>query len=567
MTRQRSLAALSEIIELQKSPKPLSELEPEIKECLSKFSFLLVLTSNDATERQMLSNSLSIWTKINEAIQVYMENTGKDPQTTRTPLICYRTRLIRGVILLARNLIVGLRSLLLYSDAERADFYSRIGLRNKDISGDLLIQSLYVNHSNNIIPLCLTFLDMIKELEESGFPEFVDVYYNAMVACFEYLTNITNISTELKKNVTPDYNADTLLGFLAALPNYWDMFARLNIVETNLLLCVFIYFRNLFNDDELLSKIFHDHPLAIVNLVGTCLLRLMPFVRNNEKFTEEQLEQLEIVSLSMYVNMVSHEGLGPFLIKAAKSGNDEQIIVELLRAFQIILTSKENGWDKLKLVNIVAWLMDYFKFAAQEASVLLEKKELDDNEKARLSRLHSQIISVLDSLSSLTQYDEVRQMLNHYHFLSDLIPFFKVVERNTFKKKLKDDQAPPHAKHFPQVKLIIVEIITALVYENFENQELMRNVHGLELILNNCNLDAHEPFIKERAILCIKYLLLDNPRNQEFVAKLEAKGTSIDPKNEAILEQAGFEVNIEDGKVKLKKSTRLTELEQSASGS
>ncbi|KAG7882453.1 hypothetical protein KL935_001609 [Ogataea polymorpha] len=567
MTRQTSLAALSEIIELQKSPKPLSELEPEIKECLSKFSFLLVLTSNDATERQMLSNSLSIWTKINEAIQVYMENTGKDPQTTRTPLICYRTRLIRGVILLARNLIVGLRSLLLYSDAERADFYSRIGIRNKDISGNLLIQSLYVNHSNNIIPLCLTFLDIIKELEESGSPEFVDVYYNAMVACFEYLTNITNISTDLKKNVTPDYNADTLLEFLSALPTYWDIFARLNIVETNLLLCVFIYFRNLFNDDELLSKIFHHHPRALVNLVGTCLLKLMPSVRNNEKFTEEQLEQLEIVSLSMYVNMVSHEGLGPFLIKAASSGNDEQAIVELLRTFQIILTSKENGWDKLKLVNIVAWLMDYFKFTAREASALLEKKEPDDNEKARLSRLHSQTISVLDSLSSLTQYDEVRQMLNHYHFLSDLIPFFRVVERNTFKKKLKDDQAPPHAKYFPQVKLIIVEIITALVYENFENQELMRNIHGLELILNNCNLDAHEPFIKERAILCIKYLLQDNPRNQEFVAKLEAKGTSIDPENEAILEQAGFEVNIEDGKVKLKKSTRLAELEQSASSS
>ncbi|KAG7923900.1 hypothetical protein KL905_000054 [Ogataea polymorpha] len=567
MTRQTSLAALSEIIELQKSPKPLSELEPEIKECLSKFSFLLVLTSNDATERQMLSNSLSIWTKINEAIQVYMENTGKDPQTTRTPLICYRTRLIRGVILLARNLIVGLRSLLLYSDAERADFYSRIGIRNKDISGNLLIQSLYVNHSNNIIPLCLTFLDIIKELEESGSPEFVDVYYNAMVACFEYLTNITNISTDLKKNATPDYNADTLLEFLSALPTYWDIFARLNIVETNLLLCVFIYFRNLFNDDELLSKIFHHHPRALVNLVGTCLLKLMPSVRNNEKFTEEQLEQLEIVSLSMYVNMVSHEGLGPFLIKAASSGNDEQAIVELLRTFQIILTSKENGWDKLKLVNIVAWLMDYFKFTAREASALLEKKEPDDNEKARLSRLHSQTISVLDSLSSLTQYDEVRQMLNHYHFLSDLIPFFRVVERNTFKKKLKDDQAPPHAKYFPQVKLIIVEIITALVYENFENQELMRNIHGLELILNNCNLDAHEPFIKERAILCIKYLLQDNPRNQEFVAKLEAKGTSIDPENEAILEQAGFEVNIEDGKVKLKKSTRLAELEQSASSS
>jgi ataxin-10 len=58
--------------------------------------------------------------------------------------------------------------------------------------------------------------------------------------------------------------------------------------------------------------------------------------------------------------------------------------------------------------------------------------------------------------------------------------------------------------------------------------------------------------IKERSILCVKYLLEGNTENQEFVAQLEAKKVVSD---EAVRE-AGYETEIIDGKVALKKMAK-----------
>ncbi|KAH3665459.1 hypothetical protein OGAPHI_003643 [Ogataea philodendri] len=571
MSREQSLTILSEILEILRSAKPVSKLEPEIKDCLSRFSFLITLTANDTIERQKLANSLSIWTKINEVFQLYLETVDADPQLVATPLAQYKTRLIRGVILLARNLIVGLRDLLNLDDKQRSEFYHVHGLRCKDVSGDILIQSLYQNHFNNIIPLCLRFLDILDSFPERSPKHSIEIYYNSITSCFQYLNNVTNIDTKWTKQAVPDYNVDAFLDFLTRLPQYWHAAGDQVLPDFDLLVAILMYFRNLFSQDELLTRIFRYHSVRFIVFVGNYLSYIVPYSRGCKHFTQEQCDQLELVYLGTYMNMISHESVGSCLLEAANSNTNKETaynaISELLNVFQIILTSKEEGWDKLKLVNIVAWITEYYKYASHEASVLLDKQTLGAEESEKLARLHKQLISVLDSLSSLTKFDSVRQMLNYYEFLPQLVAFFQVVDRNTFRKRLKDEQSPPNTKEFPQVKLIMIEIITSLVYQNFKNQELMREIHGLELILNNCNLDTNEPFIKERAILCIKYLLLDNPGNQDFVAKLEAKGTSIDAQNKQILEQAGFEIDIEDGKVKLKKSPRVTELEQGATGS
>jgi ataxin-10 len=103
---------------------------------------------------------------------------------------------------------------------------------------------------------------------------------------------------------------------------------------------------------------------------------------------------------------------------------------------------------------------------------------------------------------------------------------------------------------------MIIEILNALVHENFEVQEKMREVHGLELVLSNCIIDDNEPFIKERSIVCLRFLLLNNQKNQEFVSKLEAREAI---PNET-LDEAGFEVDIVDGKVKLKEKQKIKEV-------
>lgn len=117
---------------------------------------------------------------------------------------------------------------------------------------------------------------------------------------------------------------------------------------------------------------------------------------------------------------------------------------------------------------------------------------------------------------------------------------------------------------FPLIKSPMVHILSVCVQGNESIQNEIRELHGLEIILANCSIDINNPFVNQRAILCLRYLLANNAANQDFVAKLEAK--------EAVqtdaLKEAGYEVDITDGKVKLKKaekassqSEKITELE------
>ncbi|ODV58390.1 Ctr86p ASCRUDRAFT_77877 [Ascoidea rubescens DSM 1968] len=60
-----------------------------------------------------------------------------------------------------------------------------------------------------------------------------------------------------------------------------------------------------------------------------------------------------------------------------------------------------------------------------------------------------------------------------------------------------------------------------LIVDNFDNQEALRNEHGLEILLENCIIDEYNPFIKERVIICLKVSLKDNQKNQNFIRKIE----------------------------------------------
>lgn len=104
-------------------------------------------------------------------------------------------------------------------------------------------------------------------------------------------------------------------------------------------------------------------------------------------------------------------------------------------------------------------------------------------------------------------------------------------------------------KDFPLVKGKIIYILGVLCQRTPKVQDEMRELHGLELVLSNCIIDLNNPYIKERSIVCIRCLLEGNEANQAFVAKMEAK-QSVTPE---ALDEAGFETEIIDGKIALKR--------------
>ncbi|KAJ1990318.1 Ataxin-10 [Dimargaris cristalligena] len=96
----------------------------------------------------------------------------------------------------------------------------------------------------------------------------------------------------------------------------------------------------------------------------------------------------------------------------------------------------------------------------------------------------------------------------------------------------KIDQSPGQimdvdhaAKQFAFIKRDLIAIIGNLCHENTSLQNYARELGAVDLVLNHCNIDENNPYIKEYAILALKYLLQGNPANQDLIRSLQPQQT------------------------------------------
>ncbi|ONH73563.1 Copper transport protein 86 [Pichia kudriavzevii] len=232
-----------------------------------------------------------------------------------------------------------------------------------------------------------------------------------------------------------------------------------------------------------------------------------------------------------------------------------------LFTFLIVLQfafSTEEQENDIDYAALGLMCLEFYEIFEKNCIELLENRKMDQEDWNKLACYHRIIISLLDIVSNLLPYKLFLETLKSYNFVEKIVCFLQIIENNTERRRLKDLESPMGDKKvFGNVKTILIEIITYLVHNDKESQDLVRENGGLILILNNCNLDVNEPFIRERCILCLKYLLENNAENQAFVASLEPKKVEVTQENEKILEKSGYEVEIVDGKVKLKKTNDL----------
>jgi palmitoyltransferase len=89
---------------------------------------------------------------------------------------------------------------------------------------------------------------------------------------------------------------------------------------------------------------------------------------------------------------------------------------------------------------------------------------------------------------------------------------------------------PPLAAEDPalfewrNLKKLIVLVLSSLVWKCPTVQDQIREYGGLDVILGCTMYDAHNPYIKEHAVMCLKFLLEGNERNQRLVGELEGRG-------------------------------------------
>jgi palmitoyltransferase len=92
------------------------------------------------------------------------------------------------------------------------------------------------------------------------------------------------------------------------------------------------------------------------------------------------------------------------------------------------------------------------------------------------------------------------------------------------------------------LKKLTVLVLTSLVWKSRVVQDQVRERGGIETILNCCVHDEHNPYIREHAIMCLRFLLEGNKENQKIIRDLEARGTV----PSELLDQQGFEPFIDE---------------------
>jgi ataxin-10 len=72
------------------------------------------------------------------------------------------------------------------------------------------------------------------------------------------------------------------------------------------------------------------------------------------------------------------------------------------------------------------------------------------------------------------------------------------------------------------------------------------------IILNGCNIDKHNPFLREWSILALRNLTEENEENQKFISELVPEGVPTNVQED--MNEIGVDVQLtEEGSVKLKK--------------
>ncbi|GFU48501.1 ataxin-10 [Nephila pilipes] len=92
----------------------------------------------------------------------------------------------------------------------------------------------------------------------------------------------------------------------------------------------------------------------------------------------------------------------------------------------------------------------------------------------------------------------------------------------------------------------LIRLIGNLCCSCKDNQDLVRKLDGIPLILDCSKFDAKNPYITQWCVLAIRNMLENNLESQAIVANISASGKIADPK---LLSEMGIQIHSENGKI------------------
>ena len=91
------------------------------------------------------------------------------------------------------------------------------------------------------------------------------------------------------------------------------------------------------------------------------------------------------------------------------------------------------------------------------------------------------------------------------------------------------DAADPSDFEWRNLKKLVILVLSSLVWKSPTVQNQIRQYGGVEMVMACCMYDGNNPYIKEHAIMCLRFLLEGCEENRELVRGLEGRvgrGTS-----------------------------------------
>ncbi|VBB87999.1 Conserved hypothetical protein [Yarrowia lipolytica] len=188
----------------------------------------------------------------------------------------------------------------------------------------------------------------------------------------------------------------------------------------------------------------------------------------------------------------------------------------------------------------------YFSISMKELKLVVDTKSKSCNA-AQVIRFCFEALTVL--LATEPKLPTCSGQLQHDYpeFITQVTNYLVFAQKEyPAKRKLKEIQTSVlEVTDYPHVKSATIELLSSILQIASATskqqlamvQSLIWKAGGLPEILNCCNIDANNPFLKERGVVCLRYVMEGNEEAQKFVADLEAQSQAqkLDPKNEESL--------------------------------
>ncbi|MBN3317560.1 ATX10 protein, partial [Atractosteus spatula] len=165
------------------------------------------------------------------------------------------------------------------------------------------------------------------------------------------------------------------------------------------------------------------------------------------------------------------------------------------------------------------------------------------------------VMGLLDVLCEMTSDRKKFMFLQNYsELLKTTVELLKEVHfvgkasRNVFTATHDFSELGASGNPAMGFKAHLIRLIGNLCHHNRSNQDKVRELDGIALLLDNCNIDGNNPFISQWAIFAVRNVLDQNEQNQEVLRALEGRGVADD----SALREMGFRLEDRDGSLLLR---------------